>query len=76
MENLIGTTKLVSSCSWYNMPTLFRNLQKRSLAGKERGTLQTRYPYGPQSGFPFYSRTTPLDRTPPIRHQWTHWRAL
>ena len=28
----------------YNVPTLFRNLQKRFLTCREHGTIQTRYP--------------------------------
>ena len=31
-------------CGSYNWPTLLWNLQKRYLAGRERGSLQTRYP--------------------------------
>jgi hypothetical protein len=33
MENLIGKTNLVI-CSWYNVPTLFRNLQKEVFSGQ------------------------------------------
>ena len=35
--------KVKLSCSDCNAPTLFRNIQRRSLVGRERGTLQTRY---------------------------------
>jgi len=43
MESLVGKTNLVF-CSGYNAPTLVRNLQKRSLVCRERGTLLTCYP--------------------------------
>ena len=42
-ENCVRTKKLVF-CSSYNEPTLLQNLQKWSLACKERGTLLTCYP--------------------------------
>jgi len=42
MENWLATKYLVFY-SDYNVPTLFRNLQKRSLVCREHGTHQTCY---------------------------------
>ena len=42
-------------CSRYNAPSLFQNLQKRSLTScSEHGTLQTFDHYGSQAGFPYF----------------------
>lgn len=43
MESWIGMKNL-DFCSGYNAPTVLQNLQQRSLAYRERGTLQTCYP--------------------------------
>ena len=40
---LVGMMNLMFSYD-YNAPTLLRNLRYRSLACRQRGTLQTRYP--------------------------------
>ena len=54
MECCVGT-KYVVFCSCYYAPTLFRNLQKRSLAWCKRDTLQTRYRLWVRSDFPYYN---------------------
>ena len=41
IESRIGTNKIIL-CSDYSAPPLFRNLQKRSLACRERGLSKTR----------------------------------
>jgi len=42
MKSWIRTKHLVF-CSGYNLPTLFRNLQKRYVSCREHGILQVRY---------------------------------
>jgi hypothetical protein len=56
------------------MPTLFRNLQKRSLAYRGRDNLQTRYThYSPWFGFPYYNLTTHrIERPSPQGHYGFH----
>jgi len=56
----------------------FLNLQKRSLAWRERGLLQTRYPpWSTVSGFPYYNLTTsPIERALHIHYPGTHWLAV
>ena len=63
MGSWAGTNNLVF-CSGYDAPTLFPNLQYRSLACWERNTLYTRYP--------LWS----MVRLAPICHRGTHWIAL
>ena len=65
MESCVGTKKLVF-CNAYNALTLFQN---RSLACRERGTLQTCYPV-------WSNMTTPTERTPPIHHLRNRKEAL
>ena len=48
MENLIGKTNLVI-CSWYNVPTLFRNLQKEVFSGQGAWHSPNTLPHGPQA---------------------------
>ena len=48
-------------CIVYNVPTLFRSLQQRSLALSKHVTH-----YGPRSGFLYYNMTTPNKRAHPI----------
>jgi hypothetical protein len=45
MENLIGKTNLVI-CSWYNVPTLFRNLQKEVFSGQGAWHSPNTLPHG------------------------------
>jgi len=53
MASWVGMKNVVF-CSSYNAPTLYLNLLKRSLACRERGTLQTCYKlWSPWSGFPY-----------------------
>lgn len=54
MENWVGMKNLVFYRD-YNAPTLIRNLQKKTLALLEHGTIQTFYPvYDLWSGFLYY----------------------
>ena len=46
-------------CSGCKLPTLFRNLQKRSLTCRKRGLSKHATHYGPSSDFPYYNLTTP-----------------
>jgi hypothetical protein len=58
MSSLVGTTTLVFY-SGYNAPTLFRNLQERSLACRNVALSKHVTHYGPQSDFQYYDLTTP-----------------
>ena len=64
IECWVGTKNL-DVCCGYNTPTLFRNLQKKSLVC----TLQTCYPLW--SMIRLF-----ILQPPPILHLWMHWTAL
>ena len=48
-------------CGDHNLPTFFRNLQKRKLTCRERDVTH----YGSRSCFPTYTSTTPIVMAPP-----------
>lgn len=74
----VGMKTLVL-CSVYDVPTLFQNLHKRSLACRENGTLQTSYPLWFMVRLSvLWPDIPPLSRgLPPIHHpKHTYWAAL
>ena len=72
MESWVGTTNLVF-CSGYNAPILFRNLQQRTLACREHGTLQTRYH---SQAFHIITWHPLTSRRFNTRHPGTRWAAM
>ena len=69
VESWVGTNNLIF-CSGYNTPTLFWNLQKRSLICREYGFPQTCKPQWSTVRLSFFSLTTTSSRWYPLSATW------